>query len=47
MVRLYYCLVDEVTAHSEDLKWDDINDFNDIIEVVKFLGKTTGEILFL
>ncbi len=40
------CLVDEVTAHSEDHEWDDINDFNDIIEVVAFLGKETGEIIF-
>jgi hypothetical protein len=36
------CLVDEVTAHSEDLDWDDINDFNDIIEVVAYLGQATG-----
>jgi hypothetical protein len=36
------CLVDEVTAHSVDLEWDDINDFNDIIEVVAFLGQATG-----
>jgi hypothetical protein len=36
------CLVDEVTAHSQDLEWDDINDFNDIIEVVTYLGKATG-----
>ncbi len=36
------CLVDEVTAHSEDLDWDDINDINDVIEVVTYLGKATG-----
>ncbi len=37
------CLVDEVTAHSEDLEWDDINDFNEILEVVSYLGKATGK----
>ena len=36
------CLVDEVTAHSEDLDWDDINDFQEVIEVVTFLGQATG-----
>jgi hypothetical protein len=36
------CLVDEDTAHSEDLHWDDINDINDVIEVVTYLGKATG-----
>ena len=36
------CLVDEVTAHSEDLDWDDINDINDILEVVSYLGQATG-----
>jgi uncharacterized protein (DUF2252 family) len=36
------CLVDEVTAHSEDLEWDDISDFNDILEVVTYLGQATG-----
>ncbi|CAF4282857.1 unnamed protein product, partial [Adineta steineri] len=40
------CLVDEVTAHSEDLDWDDINDINDMIEVVTYLGQATGEIKF-
>jgi uncharacterized protein (DUF2252 family) len=38
------CLVDEVTAHSEDLDWDDINDINDVIEVVTYLGKATAKI---
>ena len=37
-----HCLVDEVTAHSEDLNWTDINDYKDVIEVVQYLGKTTG-----
>ena len=37
-----HCLVDEVTAHSEDLDWDDINDFNDVIQVVGYLGQATG-----
>ena len=36
------CLVDEVTAHSEDLDWVDINDIKDILEVVTFLGQATG-----
>jgi hypothetical protein len=36
------CMVDAVTAHSEDLDWSDINDFNDIIEVVQYLGRATG-----
>ncbi len=36
------CLVDEVTTHSEDLEWDDISDFNDILEVVTYLGQATG-----
>ncbi|CAF4167200.1 unnamed protein product [Adineta steineri] len=38
------CLVDEVTAHSEDLDWDDINDIKDILEVVTFLGQATAKI---
>jgi len=33
------CMVDAV---SEDLDWSDINDFNDIIEVVQYLGRVTG-----
>ncbi len=36
------CLVDAVTAHSEDLDWSDINDFKDVIEVVQYLGKAMG-----
>ena len=36
------CLVDEVAAHSEDLEWSDINDFNDVVEVVKYMGQATG-----
>ncbi|CAF1601823.1 unnamed protein product, partial [Didymodactylos carnosus] len=35
------CLVDEVTAHSTDLDWDDINDIKDVIEVVRYMGKAT------
>jgi uncharacterized protein (DUF2252 family) len=38
------CLVDEVTTHSVDLEWDDISDFNDIIEVVTYLGQATGSL---
>ncbi|UJR29859.1 hypothetical protein I4U23_017407 [Adineta vaga] len=38
------CLVDEVTAHSEDLDWGDINELNDILEVVTYLGKATAKI---
>lgn len=37
------CLVDEVSAHSEDLDWSDINDFNEVVEVVKYMGQATGE----
>lgn len=37
------CLVDEVTAHSEDLDWDDINDFKEIVDVVQYLGRATGK----
>jgi uncharacterized protein (DUF2252 family) len=38
------CLVDAVTAHSEDLDWSDINDFKDVVEVVEYLGKAMGMI---
>jgi hypothetical protein len=31
-----------VDAVSEDLDWSDINHFNDIIEVVQYLGRATG-----
>jgi uncharacterized protein (DUF2252 family) len=41
------CLVDEVTAHSQDLDWTDINDFDEIIEVVTFLGQATGFSYFI
>lgn len=37
------CMVDQVTAHSEDLNWSDINNFDDVKEVVRYLGKATGE----
>jgi len=35
-------LVDEATAHSEDLEWDGISDLRDIFEIVTFLGQATG-----
>ncbi|UJR16549.1 hypothetical protein I4U23_003449 [Adineta vaga] len=38
------CLVDEVTAHAEDLDWKNINDFNDVLEVVGYLGQATAKI---
>jgi hypothetical protein len=38
------CLVEAVTAHTEDLNWSDINDFNDASEVVQYLGRAMGEI---
>ncbi|CAF2814829.1 unnamed protein product [Rotaria sp. Silwood2] len=38
------CLVDEVTPHSEDLDWNDVNDLNDVLEVVKYLGQATAKI---
>ena len=37
------CLVDAVTAHSEDLDWSDIDSFDDVIEVVRCLGQATGK----
>lgn len=37
------CIVDSVTAHSQDLNWSDINDLDDIIEVVQYLGRATGK----
>ena len=36
------CLVDSVTAHSQDLDWSDINSFNDVVEVVQYLGRAMG-----
>jgi uncharacterized protein (DUF2252 family) len=36
------CLVDAVTAHSEDLDWSDINDFKDVVEVIEYLGRAMG-----
>jgi len=38
------CLVDEVTAHSEDLDWKEITDLEDILEVVTYLGRATAKI---
>jgi uncharacterized protein (DUF2252 family) len=35
-------LVDAVTAHAEDLRWSNINDINDIVQVARCLGKVTG-----
>ena len=46
-LRSVPCLVDAVTAHSEDLDWKDINDLKDVIEVVQYLGRATGEIEFI
>jgi hypothetical protein len=37
------CLVDAVTAHSEDLDWSNIDSFDDIIEIVRYLGRATGK----
>ena len=37
------CLVDAVTAHSEDLDWSDINDFKDVVEVIQYLGRAMGK----
>ena len=37
-------LVDEVTAHSCDLEWADINQLDDVLEAVKYLGQATGSI---
>jgi uncharacterized protein (DUF2252 family) len=36
------CLVDAVTAHSEDLDWSDINDYKDVVEVIQYLGRAMG-----
>ena len=38
------CLVDAVTAHSEDLDWSDINEFKDVVEVIQYLGRAMGMI---
>ncbi|CAF2794330.1 unnamed protein product [Rotaria sp. Silwood2] len=38
------CIVDAVTAHSKDLDWSDINDFDDVIEVVQNLGRAMAKI---
>lgn len=40
------CFVDAVTAHAKDLDWSDINDFNDVSEVVEYMGRATGQLLF-
>ncbi|CAF4005628.1 unnamed protein product [Rotaria sp. Silwood2] len=37
------CLVDAVTAHAEDLDWSDINDFQDVVEVVQYLGRAMAD----
>lgn len=37
------CMVDQVTAHAEDLNWSDINNFDEVKEVVQYLAKATGE----
>ena len=36
-------LVDAVTAHSKDLNWSGINDLDDLIKVVQYLGQATGK----
>ena len=36
-------LVDQSTPYSGDLDWKNINDTKEILEVVTFLGKATGE----
>jgi uncharacterized protein (DUF2252 family) len=36
-------LVDAVTAHSKDLNWNAINDLDELIKVVQYLGQATGE----
>ncbi|CAF0847923.1 unnamed protein product [Adineta ricciae] len=38
------CMVDSITAHAVDLDWKDINDLNDILEVVQYLGRATAKI---
>ncbi|CAF1216472.1 unnamed protein product [Adineta steineri] len=38
------CLVDAVTAHSEDLDWSDISDFKDVVEVIQYLGRAMAKI---
>ncbi|UJR10400.1 hypothetical protein I4U23_014603 [Adineta vaga] len=38
------CMVDSITAHSLDLDWTNINDLNDVLEVVQFLGLATAKI---
>ncbi|CAF1133214.1 unnamed protein product [Adineta steineri] len=43
-LRSIPCVVDEVTAHSQGLEWDDINDINDMFEVVTYLGQVTAKI---
>ena len=37
-------LVDAVTAHSKDLNWSTINDLEDLIKVVQYLGQATGKL---
>jgi hypothetical protein len=37
------CMVDAITAHSEDLNWSDINEFDDVSEVVQYLGRAMGK----
>lgn len=34
--------VDEVSAHNQDLSWDDINDFKDVCETAEYLGIAMG-----
>ena len=37
------CIVDSVTAHSKNLDWSDINEFDDVIEIVQYLGQAMGK----
>ena len=37
------CMVDQVTAHSEDLDWSTISSVDDVKELVQYLAKPTGE----
>lgn len=38
------CLVDAVTAHSEDLDWSDVSDFKEFVEIVQYLGRAIGRL---
>ncbi|CAF1098904.1 unnamed protein product [Rotaria sp. Silwood1] len=38
------CLVDAVTAHSESLDWSDINEFQDVVEIIQYVGRAMAKI---